>query len=224
MSDRPMDFGVVDTLLGLMVGAIVGGLIGGLLLGVVGVLACGVIGAPVGACIGFFFGDCFGLWLEKFRRAKLTYLQKRALIELQGNKWHRAVLTLTKVIQSEPALIEAYHRRAIAYLALNEFDRAVADCNVLIKSDPTPITHSEAVPPYVADAYLHRGTAFARMGQHDKAIADFTDTISLVPRGAIPYERRAHSRRAIRDFGGAAEDERRALHLSGPEKGHRKEK
>lgn len=219
MSDRSMDYGVGDTLLGLMVGAIVGGLIGGMLFGVVGVLACGVIGAPVGGCIGFFVGGYFGLWLEKFRRTKLTYLQNRALIELQEKKWHQAVITLTKVIHSGSALIEAYHRRAIAYLALDELDRAVADCNVVIKSDPTPITHSEAVPPYVADAYVHRGTAFARMGQHDKAIADFTDAISLVPQGPTPYERRAQSRRAIGDFGGAAEDERRALQLSGPEKG-----
>jgi tetratricopeptide (TPR) repeat protein len=151
---------------------------------------------------------------EDLEKAIARVLLDRAFTELKRQNWRQAVATLTEAIDFNPSLIQAYHRRAIAYLALNELDRAFTDCDRVIKSDPTPITGTET-PPYVADAHAHRGAVFARKGQHDKAIADFTKAIQLAPNVAIPYEWRAQSHRAVGDTSSAAEDERRARELAG---------
>ncbi len=165
-----------------------------------------------------YIGVHIGGWLDqqevRLKEAEFRALWERALTELQGMNWHQAVISLTEVIRLNPALIEAYYRRAIAYLALNELDHAIADCNWVIKSDPTPISRSEPVPPYVADAYVHRGAAFARMGQHDKAITDLTEAIQLTPDVPTPYQWRAQSYRAMGDSKGAAEDERKSQDLA----------
>lgn len=158
--------------------------------------------------------------LEKRARReqrKIRDLLDRACTDLEKEAWEQAAATVTEVIgmpsltsssrYMNPALIEAYHRRAIAYLGLGQLDDALADCNRVIMADPTPITRADAVPPYVAETYLQRGVAFARMGQHDKAIADFTEAIQLAPGLRTPYALRAQSRRAIGDTERAAEDE-----------------
>jgi tetratricopeptide (TPR) repeat protein len=180
----------------------------------------GLIGAPVGLIIGAEVGFVIASMLDwheiRAKNAEVRVLLKRAKTELYERNWDEAVIILTEVIRLNPALIEAYHRRTIAYLALNELEGAIADCNRVIITDRTPITRSEPVPPYVADAYAHRGSAFARMGQHGKAIADFTEAIQLTPDVPTPYEWRAQSRRTIGDTKGAAEDELKAHDLASP--------
>lgn len=171
-------------------------------------------------CLAIVLGrDTFDKWREERAKRKITVLLEQASTELQERRWDQAVSSLTKVIglgalkpgapPLYPGTIEAYYRRATAYVALNELDRAIADCNQIIATDPSPITHWQPTPPFIAEAYVLRGTAFARTGQHDKAIADFTDAISLTPELATPYQLRAQSRRAIGDTEGAVEDERR---------------
>jgi tetratricopeptide (TPR) repeat protein len=135
------------------------------------------------------------------------------LTEFQERKWPQAVNTLTELIRLNPAAIEAYHRRSIAYLALCELDRAIADCSWIIGSGGTPITRAEPVSRFVTDAYLHRGEAFARTGQHEKAIADFTEAIRLEPDVPTAYAWRAQSYRTLGDKDSAAQDKQKAQEL-----------
>jgi tetratricopeptide (TPR) repeat protein len=164
-------------------------------------------------------------WFPGERRAeeeqrKVRGLLDRAGAQLENGVWEPAAATLTEVIGMltstsssiyfNPALIEAYHRRATAYLALGQLDHAITDCTRVIMADPTPITRAEPVPPYVAEAYVHRGAAFARLGQHNEAIDDFTEAIQLSPGLRTPYALRAQSRSATGDTEGAADDEAKA--------------
>ncbi len=170
-------------------------------------------------------------WFPGERRAeeeqrKVRGLLDRAGAQLEKGMWERAAATLTEVIamltSNSPswyssfyaALIEAYHRCAIAYLALGQLDQALTDCTRVIIADPTPISRAEPVPPFVAEAYVHRGTAFARLGQHNEAIDDFTEAIHLAPGQRTPYALRAESRSAIGDSERAAEDEAKARGLA----------
>jgi tetratricopeptide (TPR) repeat protein len=213
---------------GFVVGIIEGGAISarwvegrsfGYLLWLIGALIGGLIASPFGMFIGAGIGACIDALLGRseasLKERKQTKLQERALTALQERKWDQAVISLTEIIRQNPWQIQAYHQRSFAYLGLNEFERAIEDCNRVIKTDLTPITRSEPVPPYVADAYVHRGVAFARMGQHDKAIADFTDAIHLAPDVPTAYEQRAQSYRATGDTKAAATDERTANDLVG---------
>jgi tetratricopeptide (TPR) repeat protein len=233
MTDRATAGGFLGASLGSVVGAVTGLIGGGVLcsswfageilggvgylLWVVGALIGGLIAAPFGMIMGAYTGTYIGSMLAKQeaepKEREFKVLLERALTELQERNWDQAVISLTEVIRWKPGLIEAYHRRAIAYLALNQLDCAIADCNRVIKTDPTPITRSQPVPPHVAEAYVHRGIAFAQMGQHDKAIADFTEAIQLTPDVPTPYQWRAQSYRAMGNATRAAEDERKAHDL-----------
>jgi len=233
MADRATALGFLGAPLGILVGGLGGMIAGGaiaanwggsgtsaaaILPGLIGALIGGVIGAPVGLIGGIYIGAYIGQTLDLHeggvRKAELRVLLERAFTELDERNWDQAVVSLTEVIRLNPALIEAYQGRAIGYLELNKLDHVIADCNHIIEVGWVYITRSWPVPPYVADAYAQRGSAFARMGQHDKAIADFTEAIQLASDVPTPYERRAHSRRAIGDTKGAAEDELKAHDLA----------
>jgi tetratricopeptide (TPR) repeat protein len=216
--------GFVGAPLGFIVGAVVGAVIAanwveagpGFLRGLIGAF----IGAPVGLFAGIYVAVCicqFMVWRhESIKNAEFKVLLERAFTEWDEGNWDQAVVSLTEVIRLNPALAEAYRRRAIAYLALDKLDSAIADCNHLIEIGYIYLAHSKPVPPYVADAYVHCGTAFARKGEHDRAIAAFTEAIHLAPGVPTPYKRRAHSRRAIGDAKGAGEDELEAHALASP--------
>ena len=64
----------------------------------------------------------------------------------------------------------AYCIWAEAYLCMNEFHRAIAECNKAIRLDPTN-----------ASAYGIRGCAFRRIGDFERAIADCTEGLRLSP-------------------------------------------
>jgi tetratricopeptide (TPR) repeat protein len=185
--------------------------------------AAGALGFH-GLCVAIgTFGswtDAGEAWRRKLEERRVNSMLKRGLTEVQEHKWDKAVATCTKVIGIcspssssaviDRALAEAYNRRAMAYLGLGSLDSAIADCNRVILSDPTPITRDQPAPPGLAEAYLHRGTAFARMGQHANAIEDFSEAIKLTPDVPQAYEWRAASRSAIGDINCAAEDARSA--------------
>jgi tetratricopeptide (TPR) repeat protein len=223
-ADRGTIGGFLGYMLGSVAGAIVGGVMawswvdGSILLRLIVAFIAAFIAAPLAGIVGILIGCCIGGSMDVLE-ATLKGVNFRALLwrastEFQEGNWDQAVLSLTEVIRQEPWLIEPYHRRAIAYLALHDLERAIADCSQVIKSDPTPITRDEPVPPFVADAYIHRGTAFAGLGQHDNAIDDFTSAIELMPDAPTAYQWRAKSYRAMGDAKRAAEDEHKAHDLA----------
>jgi tetratricopeptide (TPR) repeat protein len=97
------------------------------------------------------------------------------------------------------ALAAAYNARGRAYLAKQEYERAIADFSEALKHEPDNVLS------------LHnRAVARTAKGEFDTAIKDYTDAIWLAPRKATLYQDRAgahlakgeHSR-AIADLGAA---------------------
>jgi tetratricopeptide (TPR) repeat protein len=93
-------------------------------------------------------------------------------------------------------LSTAYSLRGVAYMALQDFDRAIQDFAQAIQIDPTN-----------TEAFMNRGAAFGARQEWDSAIRDFTQVVTLDPKSSHAFHDRGsmylltgQSDLAIRDF------------------------
>jgi len=77
-----------------------------------------------------------------------------------------------------------------------EYEKAIADHNEAIRTDPT-----------YAAGFMHRGNAYARHGEFDRAIADLSEAIRLTPKDADAFYNRGYTyshkgdhERAVADY------------------------
>jgi tetratricopeptide (TPR) repeat protein len=89
-----------------------------------------------------------------------------------------------------------YSNRANQHERKGEYDKALADHNQAIRTDPT-----------YAAGYMHRGNTYARHGEFDRAIADQSEAIRLNPKDAEAFYNRGYTyshkgdhERAIADY------------------------
>ena len=89
-----------------------------------------------------------------------------------------------------------YSNRGNQRERFGEYDKAIADHNEAIRTDPT-----------YAAGFMHRGNAYARHGDFDRAIADHTEAIRLGPKDAdafynrgYTYSRKGDHERAVADY------------------------
>jgi tetratricopeptide (TPR) repeat protein len=89
-----------------------------------------------------------------------------------------------------------YSNRGNQRERIGEYDKAIADHNEAIRTDPT-----------YAAGFMHRGNAYARHGDFDRAIADHTEAIRLGPKDAdafynrgYTYSRKGDHERAVADY------------------------
>lgn len=117
-------------------------------------------------------------------------------------RYREAIEVFTKLIQlTSPNNIDAYRRRAEAYIAIGELRTgAYGDLTVAIRQDPTN-----------PELYLLRSQLFSRVGSTEEAVADCTRAIELDDDNARYYAARglAHCDsgnvdRALADFDRAA--------------------
>ena len=86
----------------------------------------------------FFLIAAFSLWLNApatVSAANPDY--DLALQQYQDNDWYGAISNFTKSIAVSNNLYDCYSYRAYARAKLNESNDAIADCNAMIKLDPT---------------------------------------------------------------------------------------
>jgi tetratricopeptide (TPR) repeat protein len=136
----------------------------------------------------------------------------RAAASASGNDARRAVMTwhgaallwagryrlaLRKLEESAAigAAIWVHCWRGAAYLKLGEHEKALADLDLAIKTDPQDL-----------EAHLWRGEALRILGRHSEALADLDRAISLDPKYAWAYVNRALARGALGDAKGMADD------------------
>lgn len=108
-----------------------------------------------------------------------------------------AVTFYSQVIESHPALPEAYFFRAIAYFDEGLYEQAMNDYTKVI----------ELKPRYMPLAYYSRGLVYNLQRLYDKAIDDFTRAIETdatdfdvyIQRG-ITYFKKGSYKEAIRDY------------------------
>ena len=87
----------------------------------------------------------------------------------------------------------AYRNRGLAWQRKGRYDKAVADFNQAVATDPIG-----------AESYKYRGLAWCHMGQFDKAVADFSVVIRLRPKSADAYCDRGNALDKAADSGDAA--------------------
>ena len=89
-----------------------------------------------------------------------------------------------------------YSNRGNQRERMGEFDKAIADHDEAIRTDPT-----------YAAGFMHRGNAYARHGDFERAIADHTEAIRLGPKDAnafynrgYTYSRKGDHEHAVADY------------------------
>jgi tetratricopeptide (TPR) repeat protein len=91
------------------------------------------------AKVRHFAGDAlWQLWFRGDKPANNEELQR--LMELAGDEQEghaaRALAGLTILLKKAPRFAEAYNQRAILYFQLGHYDRAIADCEAVLKLNP----------------------------------------------------------------------------------------
>jgi len=112
----------------------------------------------------------------------------------------------TAVIEAETGpgtnLAWAYNLRALAYVEIRDFDRAIADFSRLVELQPKePRVH------------YNRGTTYFRKGDFDRAIADYDQAIELDRGYGAAYLCRGDAYRAKGDLDVAIRDYNEAIQL-----------
>jgi len=105
------------------------------------------------------------------------------IVALNAFEYSEAAEFFTSAIEEDPEDEEAYLHRGEAYLALEEFDRALDDACTCMELDPDDM-----------DGIFLRGRVFFHLGHFDDAIADFEYLIQEESRGveAIARKWRGH--------------------------------
>ncbi len=116
----------------------------------------------------------------------------------------KVVQELTKAIQLDPQLKEAYISRAEAYYILQEYGLAITDYNKIIELDPND-----------GFAYNDRGLAHFNLGDYYFAIDDYDSAVekkdSKEEGFNFSYQNRADAYMKVKDYSKAIQDYGRAI-------------
>jgi tetratricopeptide (TPR) repeat protein len=112
---------------------------------------------------------------------------QRGLLYAQLGRHGEAAADFSRAIEPDPkgpGVPQARRGRAAAYQAARQYEKALADCDELLKADPGS-----------AWEYLRRAGVYAEAGRHGEAAADYARAIELDPNG--PAGRTARQRRDL---------------------------
>ena len=160
----------------------------------------------------------------------------RAQEATKEGKHTEAVGFLTRAIETDPSLAQAYLERAWSHQRLRENKEAVADLDRYLTMRPADVNGwvsraqikvtlgdadgglSDAnravfLDASKASAYFQRGRARARKADDEGAIADYSTALLLDPKMAGAHNTRAVVRQHANDLKGAEEDYRKALEI-----------
>lgn len=125
----------------------------------------------------------------------------RATHMAQGGEFSGAVLDYSRVLALVPGNKKALISRAELWLKLSDPQKAIADCNVVIANDSSPM------------AYSVRGDAWLALEDFDNAITDFEMAQRMDDALVTAYQKRAALRAKTGDKKLAGEDIAKAKHL-----------
>src|SRR5262245_54160768 len=84
--------------------------------------------------------------------------------------WLSPAITVAQPLASRSATASAYIKRGGAWFAKGEYERALADFDLAVASDPGQ-----------AGAYYNRAVTLYRLKKYERALADFARAIQLNP-------------------------------------------
>jgi tetratricopeptide (TPR) repeat protein len=102
------------------------------------------------------------------------------LTHAKSGDYLEAVRAYGNAIAASNRYTPAFVNRALAYMQLEEFDKAIADFNEAIRLEPTQAEH-----------YYKRGVAYARQGEHEKASTSFASAITMNDKHVDAYRQMA---------------------------------
>ena len=108
----------------------------------------------------------------------------------------------TAQLKEDPTNVDAFFARADAFVSLDKFKEAIADCDEAIRLQPAQ-----------AHLYLVRGRARIGLTDLAGAMADLSRAIELRPSFPMNFVQRARARVLAKDEEGAKVDAERALKL-----------
>jgi tetratricopeptide (TPR) repeat protein len=111
----------------------------------------------------------WGVW-SRSGDARVDDLFKRGVSEMGAERLSEAVATFTRVIELRPDFAEGWNKRATAYFLAGEYRRSLADCDEVIKRNPS---HFGALSGY--------GQIYLRLDQPDKALEYFRRALEVNP-------------------------------------------
>jgi tetratricopeptide (TPR) repeat protein len=98
----------------------------------------------------------------------------------QSRVWHDSISLWTHVLNIDPKNAIAYLDRGQAYIDAGEFNKALADFNML-----------EKIEPDNPKLYNNRGVIYFKRGEYDKALNEFNRSLAINPRFPLGYLNRA---------------------------------
>ena len=113
---------------------------------------------------------------------------------------------LDEAIRLDPENAWIYLFRAITYYEKGEYNRAIADCEKIIKLKP------EGAGSYAGVASIN-GNSATKKGEYDRAIARFNAAIKLDPEGSGSYNDRGVAYRRKGEYDKAMADYDKAIKL-----------
>jgi WD40 repeat protein/tetratricopeptide (TPR) repeat protein len=126
-----------------------------------------------------------------------------------------AVDELTPVVASQPRRVDVWNLRGMAYAALNQDDKAVADFSKAIEQE-TIMRHAGRPTNGAWALWFHRGEAHFRLSQMDKAAEDLSEVLKMTPDHAPSWHARGLARAELGKPEQAADDFAAALQRPNP--------
>jgi len=125
--------------------------------------------------IVWFYMEEYGLALGDFLDLNLATADFRAmfwagLVQAKQGDYVDAVLSYSDAIRENPENVLAHKNRALAYLHLEQYERAIDDLNRVLRSD-----REDAV------SYYRRGVALERLEKYASAITSYEKAIKYNP-------------------------------------------
>ncbi|QZZ19486.1 tetratricopeptide repeat protein [Leptothermofonsia sichuanensis E412] len=112
------------------------------------------------------------LWRIWFEQKGILGLEiiRRAQLALEAGNFTEAEETLNALVESQPDYAEAWNRRAVLYYIQGQYQKAIADCEVVLQLNPI---HFGA---------LHGlGLCYAALGDYRTAIHAFHNALKIQP-------------------------------------------
>jgi tetratricopeptide (TPR) repeat protein len=111
---------------------------------------------------------------------------------MDGQQFNAAIQDFNRALSVSPGNAQALFDRAVAWVKMGDFQKAMLDCDESIVANPS------------LEAYSLRGDLWLRLENLDLAIADFESAKRFDEQVAVAYEQRAEKQR---EAGATAESE-----------------
>lgn len=112
------------------------------------------------------------LWRIWFQQKGIYGLEKidQSQKLLDAGEVTEAEVMLTQLIQEQPDFAEAWNRRAFLYYSMREYQKSLADCQMVIQINPVHFGALHGI-----------GLCYAALGQYTKAIKAFKRALEIQP-------------------------------------------